>query len=189
MQYKTIKKNRLYGLINIKNEVIIPCKYKEIILHYFEKTGLIEVKDKNGLCGLINIKDEIIIPCEYNYINLHHFKEAELIEIKNENGLWGLINIKNEVIIPCKYKGISLEYFKDLELIEIGINGYRNKNILCSMINIKDEVIIPPILDLFANIKMINNYYLAKNELLNKYCLYNKQGKVILYNKKKIYAI
>ena len=47
----------VYGvLINIKNEVIIPCKYNNIFINNFEKEILIIVKDENHLWGLVNAK-------------------------------------------------------------------------------------------------------------------------------------
>ena len=109
MQYEVIVKDGLEGVADKQNNIIIPCKYEVIFLDSFEKTELIEVKDKNYLSGIINIKDEIIIPCIYKQIILCYFKESNnSILYVNKNNLYGIINIKNEIIIPFKYINIII---------------------------------------------------------------------------------
>ena len=153
--------NDLMGIIDI-DKVIIPCIYNNIFIINFQKTGLIEVQNKNELWGVINIKNEVIIPCIYNYIDLYRLQDTDLIIVRDKNNLWGLINIKNEIIIPCKYNHIYLSCFKKDWSIRV-----KKKNNTWGKIKTKVE----------------------KNYILIDKTVFSRQHKILLYNKKKIYAV
>ena len=156
-----VNENDLMGIIDI-DKVIIPCIYNDIFIYNFQKTGLFEVQNKNELWGVINIKNEIIIPFMYDYIDLKNLQDTDLIIVKDKNKLWGLINIKNEIILPCKYNHMYLSCIKKDWSIKI-----KKKNNTWGKLKTKVE----------------DNYILIDKTV------FNRQHKILLYNKKKIYAV
>ena len=99
-----VRLNNKYGMINEKNEVIIPIIYDNV--YYFQSNGLAKVKVKlNNKYGIINEKNEIIIPIIYNYI--YFFEDNGLTKV-NLNKKWFYLN---EYGIPNKKK---LELIQDI---------------------------------------------------------------------------
>ena len=128
--YFVVYKNDLAGIIDSKNNIIIPCMYDYINLpngNYCEAC-------KNNKFGLIDLQNNIIIPFEYdklgNYLpdcltakignksgfidinnnKLSEFKfEDELFCANNRyyaclNGKWGVVDKYGNIVVPIIYK-------------------------------------------------------------------------------------
>ena len=61
-----VEKDKRFGLIDKKMNVIIPILYK---LFYIEYGGLIRVKTQNDLFGILNSENKFVIPPAYNYLS------------------------------------------------------------------------------------------------------------------------
>lgn len=123
----SIKKNGHWGVMDIKNNVIIPCIYDfsiEII------NGLAVVK-KDGFFGLIDEHNTTLIDCQYECMYL----EENLIRCKDKNGLWGIIDTNNSVIVPFEYKCL-------FEISE-GVVGALNKDNKIGFLSINNQISIP----------------------------------------------
>ena len=106
-----------------------------------------------------------------------------------KDGLEGIADEQDNIIIPCIYKKIWLQHFKENGLFEV-----INKNNLSRIINIKNEIIIPlkyeEIVFDYKKTELIRVYNSAILTEHPKYSYYFiKNDKIILYNKKKIYAV
>ena len=102
----------------------------------------------------------------------------QLSVITDKNNLKGVINGMNYVYIPCKYKNIHLYFYERYNLILV-----QNVNNLWGIVDIGDELIAPYMFNKIDNIIIRDNYYLINNIIINK------KGKILLYNRDKIYAI
>lgn len=93
-----IKRKGKWGVINLQNEIIIPCEYDEIYTDNFDiypKDDVLKFKVKNnGKYGIINIKGEIIVPVEYDEIGSVATKNLSV----KKNGKWGIIDYNNNIL-------------------------------------------------------------------------------------------
>ena len=93
-------KDRLCGVIDAKNRIIIPFEYDEV----FPAFGMITVV-KNGKKGVFNHKGQLIVPVEYDEIQ-HPFSTSTSINVC-QKGKWGVINKKGQIICEPKYDEID----------------------------------------------------------------------------------
>lgn len=94
---KSLMGKGLWGLIDTKNNVLIPFKYK----HVKEcKDGTFIVQTPEGKYKYIDKEDKQVVPGEYESAN--EFSEGfAAVKIGN---LYGYINREGEVVIPCEYQ-------------------------------------------------------------------------------------
>ena len=164
-----------WGLIDKKNNIIIPFKYES--LESFSK-GL-AVAGLKGKFGYINIHDSVVIPFNYDYCQ--NFDEDCAIAgyyqfdtNKNMINKFGLIDKKGKNILPFEY---SIYYLKDQKLYvfltkdqKVGIAFSDGK----IMINPTYNLI--PFLDSYANDKLIKVFIIG----LYKMGFYNEKGELII---------
>lgn len=93
-------KERLFGVIGIKNNVIIPFEYDEVL----PLGGMITVRKKNKK-GLFNHKGQLIVPIEYDEIQ-HPISTSTSINVC-QKGKWGVVNKKGQIICEPKYDEID----------------------------------------------------------------------------------
>lgn len=104
--YFSVRKGKKFGLINEKNEVLIPIKYNAINLsfaistEYFNENKETENKPndfqvvlaKGKKYGTVNLKDEVVIPFQYSFLQrisysgLFKAKTGKQYQIIDKNG-------------------------------------------------------------------------------------------------------
>jgi len=102
-----VSKNRKWGIINFKGDIILDLKYDQIdYLTTFSKNEsikhILKVKS-NNLYGFIDLENKIYSECDYKeikYIDDYH------LLIKKEK-FWGLVDFNNQDIVPCIYDEIQ----------------------------------------------------------------------------------
>lgn len=98
-----VPKQGKWGIINSKNETILPFEYEEIVLPFYERPeiffryGLVAVKQGN-LWGYVNFKNKVEIP--FQYLEAQAF-EGEYARIKTKGG-WGYIDRKGKEFFEDK---------------------------------------------------------------------------------------
>ena len=169
------KKDSLFGLISVNNEIIQAFQYKYIYaisdnLAYVNNEDKIGVFDKDG---------NLTIPFEYDAIydtyydysdNKSLFPNAKRIYIVEKNGKIGTIDNKNNIIIPIIYDGLSswVEYGSDAH--------FAKKDGKYGIISYKGEIIIPIEYD-YVGIPQNGIIRVRKN---GKYGVISLENKVIL---------
>lgn len=117
-----VKKHDEYGVINSKNQIVIPIKYKSISKYFKDDTikntcfiyGLkVDVKhfenyfilrDKNDNMGLADNNGSVLFEPIYNKIVFINNVTIKIINDKKQ----GIINLNNEKIVEAKYESIYL---------------------------------------------------------------------------------
>jgi hypothetical protein len=97
--YRKVKKNNLFGLLNEKNIEVIECKYDEIKI--FNSSHI--VIEKNGFYGIIDFNENIIIEAEFDEII---FIKGSLFGARIKNS-WSIYNLAKELISKYKYQKIK----------------------------------------------------------------------------------
>lgn len=90
-----IVESKLYGLIDTKGNLILPCEYRKIARYNFGysnpqiiRDGLIAIENAKGYHGFADINGNIVIPCEYE----DAFSFSEGLAAVKKNGQWGVID-------------------------------------------------------------------------------------------------
>lgn len=97
--YFSVQKGKKFGLINDKNEEIIPIKYDDINIDFVAETKegnhhIVLAKGKKY--GTVNLKNEVQIPFEYT--ELQRIANIALYKAKKGRRQYQIINSKNEAI-------------------------------------------------------------------------------------------
>jgi len=145
-----VKKNEKFGIVDIKDSVIVPIEYEDIDGSYDEICSYIT--KKNGKYGLVILKNRRTIPPKYDNIKYFYKGLAEIEfngkfgfidtlgkevippiyqrtkwEVSNsraavmQNDKWGCIDMEGKVIIPYIYNGA--EVYDEPPMILINNNG------------------------------------------------------------------
>lgn len=109
-----VKKDGKYGLIDFKDNLILPCEYDEI-------TALKSVTDnllvkKGNKVGLVNNKGQAIINVEYTDILL--LEEGYTSEYIVKNKKYGIVSTSGTVILEPKYDSIKYVGASDSFLVK-----------------------------------------------------------------------
>ncbi|MBK6836590.1 MAG: WG repeat-containing protein [Bacteroidetes bacterium] len=108
-----VMKNNLVGMVNEKNETVIPFIYESC----FRFThGLAAVK-KDGKWGYIDKTGKMVINAVYESVDYfegtNEFHMAAIVSLNNK---YGLINMKGEIVVPIEYDKIeemnSISYYR-----------------------------------------------------------------------------
>ncbi|UIR57704.1 WG repeat-containing protein [Sphingobacterium sp. SRCM116780] len=83
-----VLKNNFYGVVNDKNQIVIPIEYSNITIE--DKNRIIA--EKNGKYGILNYINEIIIPFDYDYI-------SETSPNENDNGFYAIAEINQHYTV------------------------------------------------------------------------------------------
>ena len=89
-------------MVNIRGEVMLPCKYKDIYWLSLD-LGRLLVMDDEFMVGLRNSEGKELIPCKYTYIG--EFTPEGYAIVRHQN-TEGYINTDGKEIVPCKYKTV-----------------------------------------------------------------------------------
>jgi len=105
--YFSVQKGNKFGLINEKNEEIIPLKYNDININFvvsnYDKNYQVVVA-KGNKYGAVNLKNEIQIP--FQYTELERIADIELYKA-NKKGRYQIINAKNQPINNDLYDEVA----------------------------------------------------------------------------------
>lgn len=101
------------GVINLRNEVIIPFKYRSIRLAH-EMRAWVQLEGKYALANL-----ETRIVGDHIYDEAYEFRNGlALVKIKDKVGF---VNLKGEVVVPVKYDQAQ---YNSYALILVYLDGY-----------------------------------------------------------------
>lgn len=125
-----VKKDNLYGVANMKNEIVVPIIYDDLDL--FDEGKVFRV-EKNEKWGVINSNHQIITPIIYDWI---YFTPTCKYILATKNGKSGVLNHAHQVVIPFEYDNVSRIYDSD-EMVEVKRNGKYG------ILKMTNEVIVP----------------------------------------------
>lgn len=95
-----VGKNNICGVVNMKNEVVVPFAY-EMIESYSEELDIAAAK-KDGKYGFIDRTGKVIIPFLYD----DGWPSGPNIVVKKDKK-WGVIGLDGKIILPFEYTSIS----------------------------------------------------------------------------------
>lgn len=127
-----VYKNDLNGIVNDKNEILIPIEYGTLDPMY---SNLIAAK-KNGKKGIIDIHNKILVPFQYDEIYGFHLVKSKnqyhaLVRVGDQ---WGIIDEKGKYIVELS----------DTELVTLtDTSVIIQKNGLYGLSDFKLKTIIP----------------------------------------------
>lgn len=122
--YFSVRMDKKYGLINEKNEVLIPIKYDAMDLSFAVSTAYFNegaentnnpndfqvVAAKGNKYGTVNLKDEVVIPFQYAF--LKRISYNGLFKAKT-GSKYQIINKKGESI--CKHSFDEVAFFERVD--------------------------------------------------------------------------
>ena len=136
--HAVVSKNGLYGLVNEKWELVLPCIYKDLGV---VSEGTIKYYDEeNGRHAVLDIEGNPVI--EPVWEECTNFKEGVAAYL--DHGKWGFMNRAGEIIQEPKY--ISLNVYQPIPSIHPFTEGLANVAIADAQwgyINPQMEVVIP----------------------------------------------
>ncbi len=105
-----VKRSQLYGMVNAKNEVVIPLIY--------ERLQCIDANDAkiryvpgylkvyyHGKYGIIDTEGRQVLPSIYDMID--DFKGGKSVAITAINGKYGMIDKSFRILLNCEYEGLN----------------------------------------------------------------------------------
>lgn len=94
-----VGKNNICGVVNLKNETVVPFTYY-MIESYSDDLGLAPArKTEGGKYGFIDRTGKEVIPFEYD----DAWPSGDYLVVK-KNGKWGMIDVNNKIILPFEYE-------------------------------------------------------------------------------------
>jgi hypothetical protein len=107
-----------FGLINNKNEVVLPMTYSELEL-YQDSLIIAKSTGTSQKVGIYNYKTKKwVIPMEYEYLKLLDYQNSLFLVANDakindwggiESGKMGIIDLNNRIIVPLNYSEIKSE--------------------------------------------------------------------------------
>ncbi|RYY37311.1 MAG: WG repeat-containing protein [Sphingobacteriaceae bacterium] len=158
--FAPVEQNEKWGLVNINDELIIPCEYDSL---YAPTGNWVHATIKNKQY-LLTAEGECILKVED--ILSWNKPEDDIIRIKKSSG-WGCINMRGETIIPCRYKSLGqvkngrLSFFEDCKW---------------GWLDVKGQVISPPIFEQLGF--WGNQYWWGRNEA--GYTIYDFDNSIVI---------
>ena len=123
-----VKLQRLYGLIDYKGKLILPCEYEEIT----EVTDSVDIRfvKQNSKWGITDEKGKILIKCHYD--EMSYFPDDKEHIGFELNGKWGVVDIDDNIKFQFKYDRIfpRKNFFVAQYRGAWGIESYDNKILL-----------------------------------------------------------
>ncbi len=97
-----VGKNDICGVVNLKNEVVVPFTYQMIESFSDELNLATAKKDKDGKYGFIDRTGKMVVPFMYD----DGWPSGPYLVVKKD-GRWGVISVDNKVVLPIEYASIS----------------------------------------------------------------------------------
>ena len=97
-----VAKNNICGVVNFKNETVVPFQY-DMIESYSDELGVAPArKDKGGKFGFIDRSGKLVVPYTYD----DAWPSGKYLAVKKD-GKWGVIDATNKIILPFDYAMIN----------------------------------------------------------------------------------
>lgn len=204
-----IEKDDKIGYINMEGDVVIPCKYDDVLYDDILGKYLFVLKDENENYSLLNDNEEVLLKNEeYGFSEFH-----DGLSLYRQGEFFGYVNGEGEIVIPPKLysaddfengfavvddrdwkKGVInkegelvVPYGYDeifIKSIETGWVGFLvKKNEKSGLLNSEGKVLIPCQYDeLYNDVDISETLFVAVmgDSMDKKYGLVNKEGKEIL---------
>lgn len=98
-----VSKNNKFGVIDLKNQVVIPFEYR-MIENFSDILDIAAAqKVENGKYGFIDRAGKLVIPFEYDNAWI-----SNKYIIAKKNNKWGILDRDNKIILPFEYFEIFL---------------------------------------------------------------------------------
>lgn len=206
--YAEIKIDNKWGLIDKKENIIIPVEYGSIRNKIYKE---ILAVSKNEKWGFVDLKNNIVVPLKYDDVSDPFYDDESIVTINNKKGVIdkndniiidikydeiylrdkknyrkavyqnykGLLDQKGNIIIPFEYKNLYKYSNKD-RLPAL-------KNNMWGIIDLNNQIIIPFIYDNISlfdfeknNIYSKSQYiYKVSNDGGRKYLIINEENKIL----------
>ena len=161
-----VKKDGLYGLINLSGEEILPIEYQEInALEGVKNSIIIKKEDKVGLC---DNKGSIIIDPEYKEIRGIEGNYKNGYIVISQSGNYGRIDFDKSVILGVEYKDVKPLASKTVFVVK--------ENKKYNIINSNKEVLVSKTVDDVTQISG-ENLVIKEN---GKFGIINTKGEEVL---------
>ena len=164
------KAEKTYGLLDSKNNLIIPIEYKSISLS--NENGIFVISNKKDDKGLFSVVAQKVI-VEPQFAEIYGFSEGlSTIKKRNPDGVgivWGAVDINGKIIIPIEYDylGVVKEGFINFQ--KDGKSGFLDKN---------NNIVIPA---MYLNFSSFNEGLAAVKMAENgKYGYIDKTNKLVI---------
>jgi hypothetical protein len=191
-------KNGKWGVINKRNEIVIPFQYDKISYLVNTDNRLFKVERNKDLYGCINSKAEVIVDVNYDQVKEIH---DGMISVR-KNGNWGFTNVDGIEKIPCIYRsvkpfseGLAAVYIKgkwgfvdkegnmiipakyySVGMFSEGLAWVQEKPETIEFINVKNEIVFN--LDAHAASNFLNGFSIIRTE--NGFGFIDKSGQWVL---------
>lgn len=140
--------NTGYGVINSKQEFVVPPVYEQIrpirmnsrsykpdSLGYFDVTS-------NKKHGIVDAKGKLILPLAYDEIS--EYPNDRGFRAVKKNGKWGAVNSRWQIIVPCVYDEVSVYSGQSRFAIANYIgHGYPQKRVV-GLTDTSGKIIVAP---------------------------------------------
>lgn len=174
------KQTNKYGITNSQDSVIIPVKYRNVVLEKYENNTkcFFYVYKNFSQMGVFSNDGKVIVPCIYESISPQYDRNKILKSfIVRKDGYCGVLNAKGEIVIPTNcYSNITHTNRGGYNVTCGGSNG-------CGLRGFVDEygnVIIPA--DKYSSVYKLNDDYFSVVKD-NKSSLCDKYGRVLFTTK------
>lgn len=179
-----VKSGEKNGIINLKNEIIIPIEFDWIGAEndYLK----VVTPGENRKFGLYAKDGKVIIPPEYQWITDSDTEHSKITILQKEKGSYNFLNQNNELILPENISEFGYIHDESLLLNPFSSNGkylqfVKNKNGKFGLLNEITEtldvsMVYDEILQYFEGEE--HNYYSVKKN--GKFGLINEKNEIIL---------
>lgn len=158
----TACKDDRYGLINIKQEEIIPFRYKYI--DYLNDNFIIAVNDV-GKYGVVNIHNEVVLSFDYDEIyNISEY--CGYLRISKDNKFGLIDSTAVEIVVPLEYESIEYSRNETAVAVKEGRSG---------VIDITNKIVVPFIYDYIMHYD--DGFAVGKDDLTG---FANREGELVL---------
>lgn len=157
------QKDTLWGMISLKNEVIIPFKYEEVrAIDWHKDTAKWVYKAKlNGKYGLLDAGNKVMFPFKYDNIDVsptsYNDCSRRLIVV-SANGKQGLLDWHGKTVLPLSFKGV---YWQEHNFIVVGFDDKQG------LLDLNGKQLLPPIYDFFNPYYFDGGYLISKSKKIN----------------------
>ena len=169
-----VGKNNLYGIVNDKNEIVVPVQFEELEI----KNQSAIIAKLNSKAGIINKENKIVIPFIYDEIDNFVENRASfnfLISVKKDNKI-AIINQSNKIVVPFsnnKFQFITENSICIIKDNKFRLVDYNLKSLIPMKFNIMYTINEKPENKIYAENKNYGYYFTNNGTLLKKEKLIN----------------
>jgi hypothetical protein len=185
--WKIVKKNNSWGVVDSKNKEIIPIKFQLVLVNYYSRQNdslpiIVKFFDKFFFIRYQNF-EPIESETKYGFLSFFKFnlnsKPSIPLYLASNGGKKGLVNHNDEVVIPMQYDSIFATSNTDLVLLNCSKKmGFYNLST-----GFIKEPVYDEILELYrvGNIYKGSDFYIMRVRRNNKTFFIDLNGNEFLY--------